>query len=376
MYLDEPMATDNTSNIGYDAKINTQNHLCLIGDETGVSGKVGENQDEDTAPGAFPQFVQLPPELRQKVWHFYCPDLIVKARVLPVLEWPGPAILDSQNDCSIPDHHLLADHTRNLRVMLSTHRESRSIAVRKYPDELVMDAAPRTSIVRFRKETDVVFLKELSTNVHYSVTDFGNTIENLAVETVEDSEGQYEGKHLLLKALTPLKGLFPNLRRLFSYGPTQSLLPSRGDWCTFEYIHWYTAAVNKTHGWGPGFVRVERTNTLYCWPDQDTYPDLVRSLAPRICSLKTMDEAGVEFWPIFELDVDSSGLHKQNFRKAFVVDTDVEDEDNMGHGDSGRLSHPILGFDEKDEEEVEFSMTSNEFPEPSRKPFISHDDSY
>ncbi|KAG5975705.1 hypothetical protein E4U56_003370 [Claviceps arundinis] len=296
MYSDEPMSTDKTSNAGYDANINPSSHLRLIGDEAEVSGEVCGIQGGDTAPGAFPQFMQLPPELRQQIWHFYCPDLIVKARVLPFRKWPGPRVSDSQNDCFIPDYHLLADHTRNLRTMLSTHRESRRIAMRKYPDELVMNAAPGTSIVRFRKETDVTFFRNLSTDVDYSVPDFGNKIENLAVESVDNSEGYYEGEDLLLRALPALKRLFHNLRRLFSYQPSESCLPSRGDWITFEYVHRYTAAVKKDYGWGPGLV--EHTNTLYCWPDLDTYPDLVRSLLPRICLLETMDEAGVELWPL------------------------------------------------------------------------------
>ncbi|KAG6285952.1 hypothetical protein E4U46_005332 [Claviceps purpurea] len=358
MYLDEPpMPTENTSNTGYDAKINTRNH-CLIDDEAQVSGEESSSEygfrDGDTAPGAFPQFMQLPPELRHQIWHFYCPDLIVKARVLPFMTWPGSIIPDRQNNSSVSGHDALADQTRNLRATLSTHRESRRIAMRKYPDELVMDAAFETSIVRFRKETDVVLLKELSTNMQHSVPDFGNIIQNLAVETVVDSEERHEEEDLLLKALPALKGWFPNLKRLFSYQHIQFWIPSRGDWFTFKYIHWYTAAVDKSCGREPGLD--EHTGTLYCWPDLDTYPDLVRSLAPRICSLKTMDKAGVEFWLIdgFEEEI-SMEMHDMT-----VVDTDVEEEDIMGHDDGGeppnkraRLSRPILDFDEKDEEEVE-----------------------
>ncbi|KAG6285951.1 hypothetical protein E4U46_005331 [Claviceps purpurea] len=294
------MSTDNTSNTGYDAKINTQNHLCLTDDETEVSGEVCGIQDGDTAPGAFPQFMQLPPELRHQIWHFYCPDLTVKARVLPVLNWPG----SGQTDLSIPAYDLLEDHTRNLRTTLSTHRESRSIAVRKYPDELVMGETPGTSIVRFRKETDVIFLLELSTHVTYSVPDFGRIIQNLAVQTVEDSEEQHEEEDWLLTALPALKGLFPNLRRLFSFQPTQRWFPSRGDWITHECVHWYMGATKNYWEQESGFIKY--TNILYCWPDLDTYPDLVRSLVPRICSLQTMDKAGVEFWPIVGFGSDIS----------------------------------------------------------------------
>ncbi|KAG5975670.1 hypothetical protein E4U56_003334 [Claviceps arundinis] len=308
MYSDEPMSTDKTSNTGYDAKINARNHLCLIDDEAEVSGEESSSeygfQDGDAAPGTFPQFMQLPPELRHQIWHFYCPDLSVKARVLPVLYWPGsevPSYRCRQTNLYISAYHFLEDHTRNLRVTLSTHRESRSMAVCKYPDELVMDAAG-TSIVRFRKETDVILLLGVSTHVAYSVPDFGRIIQNLAVETVADSEGHLEEEDWLLTALPALKGLFSNLRRLFSYQPAQRLLPGRGDWITHDCVHGYTGATKKYWGQEP----FEPTNVLYCWPDLDTYPDLVRSLVPRICSLKRMDEAGVEFWPIVKLGPDIS----------------------------------------------------------------------
>ncbi|KAG5975669.1 hypothetical protein E4U56_003333 [Claviceps arundinis] len=338
MCSDEPTSTDNTSNTGYDAKINTQNHLCLTDDETEVSGEVGGIQDGDTAPGAFPQFMQLPPELRHQIWHFYCPDLSVKARVLPVLNWPGsevPSYPHSQTNLSIPPYHLLEDHTRNLRVTLSTHRESRSIAVRKYPDELVMGATPGTSIVRFRKETDVIFLLTVSTHVAYSVPHFGGIVQNLAVETVEDREDDIEEEDWLLTALPALKGLFPNLRRLFSYQHTQRWLPSRGDWMTHDCVHWYTAATTKY--WEKP---LEHTNVLYCWPDLDTYPDLVRSLVPRICSLRGMDKADVEFWPIVRFGSDiSMRVYDMMSRQCLPSSEKGDDSSEAIDHDSEAIDH-------------------------------------
>ncbi|KAG6029441.1 hypothetical protein E4U40_000518 [Claviceps sp. LM458 group G5] len=345
MYSDEPMSTDKTSKAGCDANINPPSHLCLIDDEAEVSGEVGGIQNGDTAPGAFPQFMQLPPELRHQIWHFYCPDLIVEARVLPVLNWPGSTVPYRQTNSSMPAYHLLEDQTRNLRATLSTHRESRSIAVRKYPDELIMNAAPGTSIVRFRKETDVILLKELSTNMSHSVPDFGKQIQNLAVETVLDSEERYEEEDLLLKALPALKGLFPNLKRLFSYDPTQTWLPSRSEWFTLECVQWYM--VNTYCGRKPGLG--DHTGTLFCWPDLDTYPDLVRSFMPNICSLKTMDKAGVEFWPIVgfgsEISMEVYDMMRRQYWPSSAKCDDSSDSDEY---DSEAIDHDndVIDHDE------------------------------
>ncbi|KAG5941427.1 hypothetical protein E4U60_007893 [Claviceps pazoutovae] len=308
MYFDEPMSTDNTSNMGYNAKTNPRNHFCPIDDEAEESSEGSSSEygfrDGDTAPGAFSQFVQLPPELRHQIWHFYCPDLSVKARVLPFMKWPGSTIPDRRNNSSVSDHSALADQTRNLRVMLSTHRESRSIAVRKYPNELTMNAASGTSIVRFRKETDVIFLIELLTDVAYSVPDFGNEIENLAVGLVEDkfSAERYFDNETILKVLPAIKGLFPNLRRLFSHWPAMTQPTDMEEWCVTECVHSYM--VKTYRGREPDLD--EHTDTLFCWPDLDAHPDFVRSLVPKMCSLEEMEETGVEFWPIVEFESETS----------------------------------------------------------------------
>ncbi|KAG5975707.1 hypothetical protein E4U56_003372 [Claviceps arundinis] len=308
MYFDEPMSADNMSNIGYNSKTNPRNQFCLIDDGAEQSGEESSSgygfRDGDTAPGAFPQFVRLPPELRHEIWHFYCPDLSVKARVLPFKKWPGSAFRETRRKClSASDHGALADQTRNLRAMLSTHRESRSIAVRKYPNELAMDTASGTSIVRFRKETDVIFLMELLTDVNYSVPEFGHEIENLAVGLVENfSSEKYFDNETILKVLPGIQVLFPNLKRLFSHWPAMTHATDMEEWCVTECVHSYM--VKACRGWEP--YSDEYTDTLFCWPDLDAHPDFARSLVPKMCSLEEMEETGVEFWPIVEFESETS----------------------------------------------------------------------
>ncbi|KAG6200413.1 hypothetical protein E4U10_002530 [Claviceps purpurea] len=342
------MPTDDMSNTSYDAKINTGNDLCLI---DLVAEKPGEesstSRNGDTAPGAFPQFMRFPPELRYQIWHSYCPDLSAKARVLPFLEFPSLKVMDYNNTYSLPDKGALAEQTRNLRTVLSTHRESRSIAVRKYPDELLMETAFRASIIRFRKDTDVIFVSMLATEKDYSFLDFGSEIENLAVGIVDDySEERYFQDDKLLQVVPGIKGLFPNLKRLFSRRPAPAKHKDMEEWCVTEHVHSYT-------------IESHYKTTLLYWPDLDAYPDFVRSSVPKLCSLEEMEEAGVELWPMvefesrkpmripdgpeFEDDSSSTGIYSYDDSTADDIDSDddsnadgidSDDDSNAGGIDS------------------------------------------
>ncbi|KAG6227619.1 hypothetical protein E4U26_001570 [Claviceps purpurea] len=337
LYLDEPMSTDDMSNTSYDAKINTGNDLCLI---DLVAEKPGEesstSRNGDTAPGAFPQFMRFPPELRYQIWHSYCPDLSAKARVLPFLEFPSLKVMDYNNTYSLPDKGALAEQTRNLRTVLSTHRESRSIAVRKYPDELLMETASRASIIRFRKDTDVIFVSILATEKDYSFLDFGSEIENLAVGVVDDySEERYFQDDKLLQVVPGIKGLFPNLKRLFSRRPAPAKHKDMEEWCVTEHVHSYT-------------IESHYKTILFYWPDLDAHADFVRSSVPKLCSLEEMEEAGVELWPLvefesrkpmripdgpeFEDDSSSTGIYSYDDSTADDIDSD--DDSNAGGIDS------------------------------------------
>ncbi|KAG6156883.1 hypothetical protein E4U11_005451 [Claviceps purpurea] len=344
------MSTDDMSNTSYDAKINTGNDLCLI---DLVAEEPGE---ESSAPGAFPQFMRLPPELRHQIWHSYCPDLSAKARVLPFLEFPSLKDMDYNNTYSLPDKGALAEQTRNLRTVLSTHRESRSIAVRKYPDELLMETAFRASIIRFRKETDVIFVSELATEKDYSFLDFGSEIENLAVGVVDDySEERYFQDDKLLQVVSGIKGLFPNLKRLFSRRPAPAKHKDMEEWCVTEHVHSYT-------------IESHYKTTLFYWPDLDAHADFVRSSVPKLCSLEEMEEAGVELWPLvefesrkpmripdgpgFEDDSSSTGIYSYDDSTADDIDSDDDSNADVIDSDDDSIADGTDSDDDRNADSV------------------------
>ncbi|KAG6314362.1 hypothetical protein E4U22_005529 [Claviceps purpurea] len=288
-------------------------------DEAKVSGQEVlseyDSENEDSVPPAFPQFVRLPPELRHQIWCFYCPDLSAKSRVLTFKLGPRSTMLGRPDQYSVTNHSTLAYQTKTLRAMLATHRESRSIAVRKYPDELVMDVVGKLpdeltmdvgsgkAIVRFRKKTDVISLMDFETDRAYFLPDFSNQIENLAVKPMRDVTTQdfVWNNDAVVEAVPAIKAMFPNLKRLLSHCPAVFGPRIIMEWCVTDQVHASVMEMDQ-----PRNRLGEDTKTLFCWPDPDAHPSYTLSTAPRLCSLEKMVELGVEIWPIVEYIVHQS----------------------------------------------------------------------
>ncbi|KAG5949443.1 hypothetical protein E4U53_005883 [Claviceps sorghi] len=245
---------------------------------------------------SFPQFVQLPPELRHQIWHFYCPDLSAKTRVLQFILSPSSAAMNRPLHYSAKDHISLADQTQTLRAVLSTHRESRRIALLRYPDELRFDAGSGDAIVRFRKDTDVINLDDVELGVEYFLPDFATEIQNLAcdpmgtfgLETMDDMSDEM---------MSVIRDLFPNMRKLYSVTPWDLQRPGALWWCTTDRVHKY---MMETYEKSPGLG--EDMQWLFCWPDPEGHPEFTRYLVPRLCSFEKESELGVQVAVIVEFD--------------------------------------------------------------------------
>ncbi|KAG6056022.1 hypothetical protein E4U17_002557 [Claviceps sp. LM77 group G4] len=273
------------------------------------------SENGDSVPPAFPQFVRLPPELRHQIWCFYCPDLSAKPRVLTFQLGSRPTVLGRPDQYSVTNHSTLAYQTKTLRTMLATHRESRSIAVGKYPDELAMDvvgklpdeltmdAGSGKAIVRFRKETDVISLMDFEMDRDYFLPDFSEKIENLGVRPMRDviTDDFVWNNDAVVEAIPAIKAMFPNLKRLLSHCPAVFGPRVLMDWGVTDQVHACIVEGNE-----PRNHLGEDTKTMYCWPDSDAHPSYTLSTAPRLCSLEKMDELGIEIWPIVEYIVHES----------------------------------------------------------------------
>ncbi|KAG5975661.1 hypothetical protein E4U56_003325 [Claviceps arundinis] len=326
MRSDDPDSSDDasTSSSSSDSNNSIRNHNSLIDDEAEESGEESssghDSRNGDAAPRpAFPQFMQLPPELRHQIWHLYCPDLSAKARVLQFSVGPSSAILQRPDHYSVKDHFSLADQTESLRVMLSMNSESRSIALGKYPDELIMDAGSGNAIVRFRKETDVVILTDWKPHRKYFLPGFADQVESVSVNQMEcyreelgidDELDSYDG--MVLKVVPAMKDLFPNLKRLYTLWP--GLFQSTDlmeEWCETDFVHTYMV---ETHERESGLG--EDTKSLFCWPDLDEYAEFTDHI-PRVCSPEKIKDSGLEVWPLVEFESQSGIKIYEKMRRLY-----------------------------------------------------------
>ncbi|QPG98383.1 hypothetical protein C2857_007553 [Epichloe festucae Fl1] len=333
---DEAEESDN------DYSPDARNGRVLIDDEAeesdnDYSSEVSDSLDEGHAAHvAFPQFMQLPPELRHRIWQFYCPDLTAKARVLQFTLSPSSAMMERPDHHSVKDHATLADQTEKLRAMLSTHRESRSIVVQKFPQELGMDAGSGDAIVRFRKETDVIILQGLKAGKDYFLPDFSKEIQNIAVNPWElFFGGMLNGP--VDEAIPAMKGIFRNLRRLYVHTPAESQTAGQIRWCVTDYVHAYMV---ETYEKEPGLG--EDTQSLFCWPDVDGHPDFAKYSIPKLFSRGKDVEVGVEMWPMVEFELEE-GISQYNVLRLLKDVPDLDDDDDDDDDDGSGYSEVEYG---------------------------------
>ncbi|KAG5975685.1 hypothetical protein E4U56_003350 [Claviceps arundinis] len=303
MQINGPDSTDHTKNAGDGLEISLPKHNCPINDKAEQAGEKSSSSPEsqkngDPTPCAFPQFMQLPPELRYHIWKSYCPDL-AKSRVLQ-FNFVGKKRLGL---CVVPDRTMV-DQTESLRIVLSTHSESRNLALRQYPDELALIAGVADGIIRFRKETDIISLRDWAPDVtsmtdwtprgkkKYFMPDFSDRIENLALEPI-----QIPYRETIFDTAPLLRLTFPNLKRLFKHYPFLEFVSSLKNWCFTNIAHAYVVETHKRAN-GKGLD----SKFMFCWPDLDGFADFAKCLANKRLEVtpEKMKNGGLEVWPVVE----------------------------------------------------------------------------
>ncbi|KAG6288894.1 hypothetical protein E4U22_008710 [Claviceps purpurea] len=89
MYSRKHDSTNGANSVSDGSTIRPRKRLRLIDNEAQDLDEQCSSEDrvrngDPATRSAFPQFMQLPPELRQHIWCFYCPDLSGKPRVLEI----------------------------------------------------------------------------------------------------------------------------------------------------------------------------------------------------------------------------------------------------------------------------------------------------
>ncbi|KAK8913268.1 hypothetical protein H634G_08498 [Metarhizium anisopliae BRIP 53293] len=301
----------------------SQNGVRLIDDEAEESDSYGAATFSDYSPlTAFPQFMRLPVELRRHVWELFCPDMVATTRVLCFTLSPSSAIMRRPDDHSAKDHWSLADQTEELRAMLATHRESRTMALKRFPDKLRMDAGSGDAVVWFNRERDVVYMYGFETYRTYHLPGFAEEVHQAVIsqDVVDNSR------------VTRARATFPNLKRLYIGMEHYDLRRREKRWCGTDYVHRYVVQTYRREiGLG------EDTEVLYCWPDVDRHPDFARYAISNVYkhdhevaeTMEAAKDAGTEVLPMVVFEYESGIARWEELRAMKdipVLDDGSEDD--------------------------------------------------
>lgn len=347
---DEESRSDD-SDASSDSGSENDNHIHnLIDDEAEESDSHSDASStlDYTPHDAFPKFMHLPPELRRRIWELFCPDLVAKARVLPFMLSPSSAIMQRPDDHSVQDHFALADQTEELRAMLATHRESRSIAVMVFPDELRMDAVAGDAVVRFNKQRDVVCMHHLKPYNTYHLPGFGRQVHNVAVVPWQIGTGSVES------TIAKAKTMFPNMKRCYTLVQEARCNDRQIQWCASDYVHKYVVQTyQKEIGLG------EDMEVMYCWPDLDRHADFAKYTVPKYTAKEVVDaakEANVELFDMVEFEFEDGIARYEALRRMKdvpLLEDGSDDSDDDGDQDDEEESQSGTDLDEYESDGID-----------------------
>ncbi|KAK1760255.1 hypothetical protein QBC47DRAFT_366732 [Echria macrotheca] len=236
----------------------------------------------------FPQFTRLPMELRLKIWESFCPDLTAQSRVY---DFPF-----NQNRFA---EMIFVSQTQAARAVLAVHRESRTFALKSFPDTLeyyldqptVGRPTGRLCVLRFRKEKDIILLSNCETgslraggSLCESIPGFTDRICNLAIQprfffTQEDIP-------------RPPSDLFPLLKNVFCVVHHSHFSALSLRWCASDQAKY--SPVMRFWETEEG-VPKQSYEQMYCWPDfekhrQDCEKEIPLDLMWRVVQLPNYPE--------------------------------------------------------------------------------------
>lgn len=202
--------------------------------------------DHIRAPSSFPQFMQLPPELRHHIWSLFCPDLVAKSRVFEVEVNPKP-----RNNLGIGA--FLQQQTAPTRAVLATHRESRALALRTFPDTLPIHDGD--GVVRFNKNTDLVLFDEPPRSILENIYYLG-----LGPDWGFDEDLPAKDPSSVDPRIQILLQTFPNLKAVYYH--IEGRNPATMPWLKADKLNFYHfQAYEEEPGLG------EDLDFIFCWPD-------------------------------------------------------------------------------------------------------------
>ncbi|KAF4457127.1 hypothetical protein F53441_915 [Fusarium austroafricanum] len=318
----------------------------MAADSSGEESSDEEEEDEhydmrdDTSDDYFHKFCQLPPELRHRVWEFFCPELCARYRVLDFQISYGTARhpeAESAFVWTVRDGIALGDQTKNLRTVFAVHKDSRALATNAFPHSLSIDAGPEgDATVPFNRNSDVVLMNGLSCppgRMVFHLPGFASEIKNFALggpNILDDLSGPDVPS--LLSQFTQLEYFYVNVS-------STDCQKSSLAWCTSDLINRYQT---QTYEHQPGLG--EDLQFLWCWPDLQRHPDFARFQIDRDTWDNLPDPLGSELerrglkaWPMVAFEYER-GLRRHEMLQTLgpdMGDSDSSDEDEEEDDDDG-----------------------------------------
>ncbi|KAK8098044.1 uncharacterized protein PG998_013530 [Apiospora kogelbergensis] len=301
------------------------------GDESDEDG-MNDGSEDGFEFESFPQFTHLPPELRQRIWEFFDPDMRAPARIFG-FRMP----FNGANE--LHEGPLLERQTAPARAMLATHQESRAYALRYYPDAI--EKAGEPDIIRYRKETDIImvsgYFRDFATISSWQDSYVFTGIHNIAFHLEGAAENQYEN---LLSIECPN---WPNLQSTYFVTRAIEHHMRKLRWCGSDAVQTYHLQVEELEtGLGEDY------EAIYCWPqgkerEHTNYAIFGReeeteeteemeemeteeagnSSLGQTCSVIKTGERTI--WPIVVFDFEGSGVRRYDkLREIYPADGDWE----------------------------------------------------
>lgn len=219
-------------------------------------------EDDDDLP-SFPQFMELPAELREMVWKAFCPDLDGQPRVFEIVV--------TSNDASAELTVRTPGQATSIRTMMAVHRESREYALKVSPSKI--EFPDEQAIVPCDFENDIVLmsftpLDEISERALILINDCLSRFRNIALQMEAVEHHSWFPSFL---------NLFENLKNVYIVEEEQEQGDKALGWCVSGKICEYSFAVKEDLP-----IPAAPVETTYIWPDVIKHRDFAHREFPPI----------------------------------------------------------------------------------------------
>ncbi|KAK7428441.1 hypothetical protein QQZ08_005060 [Neonectria magnoliae] len=351
--------------------------MAVEGEETDESDDAssdngdGDSDDDDRGGPphhSFSKFLQLPFELRHRVWELFCPELRLRSRIFDFNMSPGtvryhdPSPPATARVWTVADWLTLGDQTRSIRRLLSVHHESRALALKQFPDSLSIEGGSGDAIVRFDRDRDVVVIYGLESagpEDVFLLPGFAEHVKHAGIATWDDSFASDAD------AVAHLAQDLSSLEAFFFCSSSTSLRREDLTWCTSDLVNrQHLQRYEEAPGLG------EDMESLYAWPDIRNHADFARFQIPKDLLApvpEPLDEVfrrkGVKTWPVVRFEFER-GMRR--YRSLLEPGIEGYETDSSGDSELGSESESGTDLDQyesdgiDDEEIVEGSDASDD----------------